>query len=175
MNLADTRINSQLFISLIFFPSLFLSCLYFNGEIPCLVRIGGRENFFHCYKCGKRRLLHNFSNLEYLHRFNTIEMLTMIFFFTIMKVAATRCFCKTAIHVWREQCTMIALFVLRLFNFFDFHLLGFLSIYCLMSKVIKSSYDFLQFLFESRYDVTVLPCGHTIHQKCLKEMRDHYQ
>ncbi|XVE98500.1 hypothetical protein REPUB_Repub03eG0111900 [Reevesia pubescens] len=32
-----------------------------------------------------------------------------------------------------------------------------------------------EFLFESRYDVTVLPCGHTIHTDCLKEMRDHLQ
>ncbi|KAL0792379.1 hypothetical protein Bca101_063756 [Brassica carinata] len=31
------------------------------------------------------------------------------------------------------------------------------------------------YLFESRNDVTVLPCGHTIHQKCLEEMREHYQ
>jgi RING finger/CHY zinc finger protein 1 len=32
-----------------------------------------------------------------------------------------------------------------------------------------------EYLFESRNDVTVLPCGHTIHQKCLEEMREHYQ
>ncbi|XVF47947.1 hypothetical protein PTKIN_Ptkin03bG0150400 [Pterospermum kingtungense] len=32
-----------------------------------------------------------------------------------------------------------------------------------------------EFLFESRSDVTVLPCGHTIHSDCLKEMRGHYQ
>ncbi|CAI0444615.1 unnamed protein product [Linum tenue] len=31
------------------------------------------------------------------------------------------------------------------------------------------------YLFESRQDVTVLPCGHTIHQGCLKEMQEHYQ
>lgn len=33
----------------------------------------------------------------------------------------------------------------------------------------------VQFLFESRNDVTVLPCGHTIHTDCFKEMRDHFQ
>ncbi|KAM1224752.1 probable E3 ubiquitin-protein ligase RZFP34 isoform X2 [Malus sylvestris] len=32
-----------------------------------------------------------------------------------------------------------------------------------------------EFLFETRNDVTVMPCGHTIHKNCLKEMRDHYQ
>ncbi|KAF2304505.1 hypothetical protein GH714_032824 [Hevea brasiliensis] len=32
-----------------------------------------------------------------------------------------------------------------------------------------------EFLFESRYDVTVLPCGHTIHKNCLKEMSEHHQ
>ncbi|MBA0844317.1 hypothetical protein Goarm_001420 [Gossypium armourianum] len=32
-----------------------------------------------------------------------------------------------------------------------------------------------EFLFESRQNVTVLPCGHTIHTNCLKEMRDHFQ
>lgn len=32
-----------------------------------------------------------------------------------------------------------------------------------------------EFLFESRSDITVMPCGHTIHMNCLKEMREHYQ
>ncbi|GKV42031.1 hypothetical protein SLEP1_g49487 [Rubroshorea leprosula] len=32
-----------------------------------------------------------------------------------------------------------------------------------------------EYLFESRNDVTVLRCGHTIHTNCFKEMRDHYQ
>lgn len=33
----------------------------------------------------------------------------------------------------------------------------------------------LQYLFESRNDVTVMPCGHTIHKSCLNEMREHFQ
>jgi RING finger/CHY zinc finger protein 1 len=32
-----------------------------------------------------------------------------------------------------------------------------------------------EYLFESTNDVSVLPCGHTIHVKCLKEMEEHYQ
>ncbi|ERN06022.1 E3 ubiquitin-protein ligase MIEL1 isoform X1 [Amborella trichopoda] len=32
-----------------------------------------------------------------------------------------------------------------------------------------------EYLFESTNDITVLPCGHTIHVDCLKEMRDHLQ
>ncbi|GFY88853.1 CHY-type/CTCHY-type/RING-type zinc finger protein [Actinidia rufa] len=32
-----------------------------------------------------------------------------------------------------------------------------------------------EYLFESRNDVTVMPCGHTIHQSCLKEMQEHCQ
>ncbi|CAH2075740.1 unnamed protein product [Thlaspi arvense] len=32
-----------------------------------------------------------------------------------------------------------------------------------------------EYLFESRNDVTVMPCGHTIHKSCLKEMQEHYQ
>ncbi|PHT74654.1 hypothetical protein T459_21931 [Capsicum annuum] len=32
-----------------------------------------------------------------------------------------------------------------------------------------------EYLFESVNDVTVLPCGHTIHKNCLKEMQEHYQ
>lgn len=35
--------------------------------------------------------------------------------------------------------------------------------------------DVPQFLFESRVDVTSMPCGHTIHSSCLKEMQEHYQ
>ncbi|KAI8014396.1 putative E3 ubiquitin-protein ligase RZFP34 [Camellia lanceoleosa] len=34
---------------------------------------------------------------------------------------------------------------------------------------------FLQYLFESRNDVTVMPCGHTIHESCLKDMHEHYR
>ncbi|XP_024630996.1 probable E3 ubiquitin-protein ligase RZFP34 isoform X1 [Medicago truncatula] len=32
-----------------------------------------------------------------------------------------------------------------------------------------------EYLFESRNDVIVMPCGHTIHKSCLNEMREHFQ
>ncbi|KAG9145037.1 hypothetical protein Leryth_026291 [Lithospermum erythrorhizon] len=32
-----------------------------------------------------------------------------------------------------------------------------------------------EYLFESRNDVSILPCGHTIHRNCLKEMQEHSQ
>uniref|UniRef100_A0A6P3ZA79 E3 ubiquitin-protein ligase RZFP34-like n=1 Tax=Ziziphus jujuba TaxID=326968 RepID=A0A6P3ZA79_ZIZJJ len=32
-----------------------------------------------------------------------------------------------------------------------------------------------EFLFDSRKDISVLPCGHTIHLDCLKEMELHFQ
>ncbi|KAL7260835.1 hypothetical protein ACSBR1_006492 [Camellia fascicularis] len=32
-----------------------------------------------------------------------------------------------------------------------------------------------EYLFESRNDVTVMSCGHTIHKICLKEMHEYYQ
>ncbi|CAL5325247.1 unnamed protein product [Camellia sinensis] len=32
-----------------------------------------------------------------------------------------------------------------------------------------------EYLFESRNDVTVMPCGHTIHESCLKDMHEHYR
>ncbi|KQK09499.1 hypothetical protein BRADI_2g48340v3 [Brachypodium distachyon] len=32
-----------------------------------------------------------------------------------------------------------------------------------------------EYLFESTNDVSVLPCGHTIHENCLKEMEEHCQ
>lgn len=67
-------------------------------------------------------------------------------------------------------------------NFFHCYKCG-----CCYSNLLKNSHPCVEgamhhdcpvcfeFLFESRYDVTVLPCGHTIHESCLKEMRDHYQ
>ncbi|KAJ6743610.1 CHY-TYPE/CTCHY-TYPE/RING-TYPE ZINC FINGER PROTEIN [Salix viminalis] len=67
-------------------------------------------------------------------------------------------------------------------NFFHCYKCG-----CCYSNLLKNSHPCIEgamhhdcpvcfeFLFESRYDVTVLPCGHTIHKSCLKEMRDHYQ
>ncbi|KAH1115410.1 hypothetical protein J1N35_008788 [Gossypium stocksii] len=33
----------------------------------------------------------------------------------------------------------------------------------------------LQFLFDTMKDVTVLPCGHTMHLGCLREMEEHYR
>ncbi|KAJ6381706.1 hypothetical protein OIU77_030390 [Salix suchowensis] len=32
-----------------------------------------------------------------------------------------------------------------------------------------------EFLFETTKDITVLPCGHTIHLECVKEMQQHFQ
>lgn len=67
-------------------------------------------------------------------------------------------------------------------NFFHCYKCG-----CCYSNLLKNSHPCVEgamhhdcpvcfeFLFESRDDVTVLPCGHTIHKSCLKEMRDHYQ
>ncbi|KAF7021914.1 hypothetical protein CFC21_034777 [Triticum aestivum] len=58
---------------------------------------------------------------------------------------------------------------------------------CCYSKVLKNSHACVEgamhhdcpicfeYLFESRNDVSVLPCGHTIHEKCLKEMKEHCQ
>ncbi|CAI0444518.1 unnamed protein product [Linum tenue] len=44
-----------------------------------------------------------------------------------------------------------------------------------LTAIVVECFIRLQYLFESRQDVTVLPCGHTIHQGCLKEMQEHYQ
>ncbi|XP_043810849.1 probable E3 ubiquitin-protein ligase RZFP34 isoform X4 [Manihot esculenta] len=67
-------------------------------------------------------------------------------------------------------------------NFFHCYKCG-----CCYSNFLKNSHPCVEgamhhdcpvcfeFLFESRYNVTVLPCGHTIHEKCLKEMREHCQ
>ncbi|KAF5949314.1 hypothetical protein HYC85_011307 [Camellia sinensis] len=32
-----------------------------------------------------------------------------------------------------------------------------------------------EYLFESRNYVIVMPCGHTIHESCLKDMHEHYR
>ncbi|CAN6721213.1 unnamed protein product [Malus baccata var. baccata] len=67
-------------------------------------------------------------------------------------------------------------------NFFHCYKCG-----CCYSVLLKNSHPCVEgamhhdcpvcfeFLFETRNDVTVMPCGHTIHKNCLKEMRDHYQ
>ncbi|CAO2183052.1 unnamed protein product [Urochloa humidicola] len=58
---------------------------------------------------------------------------------------------------------------------------------CCYSIVLKNSHACVEgamhhdcpicfeYLFESTNDVSVLPCGHTIHVKCLKEMEEHCQ
>lgn len=33
----------------------------------------------------------------------------------------------------------------------------------------------LQFLFDTMTDITVLPCGHTIHLECIKEMERYFK
>ena len=53
-----------------------------------------------------------------------------------------------------------------------------------VSKILKSFlilrevfffFFSIQFLFDTMRDITVLPCGHTIHLECLKEMEQHYR
>jgi len=77
---------------------------------PLKCRIGGRENFFHCYKC--------------------------------------RC-CYSVVLMNSHPCIE-----------------GAMHHDCPVC---------FEYLFESTNDVTVLPCGHTIHGNCLKEMQDHFQ
>lgn len=67
-------------------------------------------------------------------------------------------------------------------NFFHCYTCG-----CCYSVLLKNSHPCVEramhqdcpvcfeYLFESTNDVTVLPCGHTIHASCLKEMQDHLQ
>ncbi|XP_022935787.1 probable E3 ubiquitin-protein ligase RZFP34 [Cucurbita moschata] len=67
-------------------------------------------------------------------------------------------------------------------NFFHCYKCG-----CCYSIILKNSHPCVEgamhhdcpvcfeFLFDSTNDVTVMPCGHTIHHNCLKEMRDHFQ
>lgn len=33
----------------------------------------------------------------------------------------------------------------------------------------------MQFLFDTLKDLTILPCGHTMHMDCLKEMEQHHR
>ncbi|CAJ1972148.1 unnamed protein product [Sphenostylis stenocarpa] len=58
---------------------------------------------------------------------------------------------------------------------------------CCYSTLLKNSHPCVEgamhhdcpvcfeYLFESRNDITVMPCGHTIHKSCLNEMREHFQ
>ncbi|KAG2691641.1 hypothetical protein I3843_08G017500 [Carya illinoinensis] len=67
-------------------------------------------------------------------------------------------------------------------NFFHCYKCG-----CCYSILLKNSHPCVEgamhhdcpvcfeYLFDSRNDVAVLPCGHTIHKNCLKEMQDHLQ
>ncbi|XP_023523417.1 probable E3 ubiquitin-protein ligase RZFP34 [Cucurbita pepo subsp. pepo] len=67
-------------------------------------------------------------------------------------------------------------------NFFHCHKCG-----CCYSAILKNSHPCIEgamhhdcpvcfeYLFDSTNDVSVMPCGHTIHQNCLNAMRDHFQ
>uniref|UniRef100_A0A453FI40 RING-type domain-containing protein n=1 Tax=Aegilops tauschii subsp. strangulata TaxID=200361 RepID=A0A453FI40_AEGTS len=78
-------------------------------------------------------------------------------------------------HALKEPCIMTVQSASRLVFSCSFVS----AAYCLMNGLISDfklscGCDF-QYLFESRNDVSVLPCGHTIHEKCLKEMKEHCQ
>ncbi|XAR60032.1 Ubiquitin--protein ligase [Bertholletia excelsa] len=67
-------------------------------------------------------------------------------------------------------------------NFFHCNKCG-----CCYSKVIKDAHHCVEramhhncpicfeFLFETMKDITILPCGHTIHLECLQEMKQHFR
>lgn len=46
---------------------------------------------------------------------------------------------------------------------------------CLGFIITEWYHFFLQYLFDTTKDITVLHCGHTIHLECLKEMERHFQ
>ncbi|KAL7248014.1 hypothetical protein ACSBR2_002833 [Camellia fascicularis] len=67
-------------------------------------------------------------------------------------------------------------------NFFHCNKCG-----CCYSRLMKDSHICIEkamhhncpvcfeYLFETTKDITVLPCGHTIHLQCVKEMEQHFQ
>ncbi|CAK9164525.1 unnamed protein product [Ilex paraguariensis] len=99
-----------------------------NGCGIC--RIGGRENFFHCYKC---RCC-----------------------YSVLLKNSHPCV-EGAMH---HDCPVCFEVYYHLTNTFSF-----------MTVAVTD----ILYLFESRNDVTVMPCGHTIHKNCLKEMQEHFQ
>ncbi|PNX93897.1 RING finger and CHY zinc finger domain-containing protein 1-like, partial [Trifolium pratense] len=137
-------------------------CKFFDDDVSkkqyhcdeCgICRTGGEENFFHCKKCGKLLIEHCFPKAT-----NPFTCVSSVF---KLSVSLTK----------------------YLVNCHDL----LLSVDCCYSSSMKDSHRCIEkamhqncpvcfeFLFDTTKDITVLPCGHTIHLGCVREMQKHCQ
>lgn len=80
--------------------------------------------------------------------------------------------------MWKRQCTTTVLFALRWnFKTRNYFVMFIHVIYQYEMFYVNNiiNHPFLQFLFDTMSDISVLPCGHTIHLECVKEMEQRLQ
>lgn len=100
----------------------------------------------------------------------------LLIFFTIhVQDVATQNWLRIHITVLKGQCTTAVQFALR-YTLSQFQKIETCKeeVWYLRYSLFNLTFDCdLQYLFDTMKDITVLPCGHTIHLDCLKEMEHH--
>ncbi|XP_062117371.1 E3 ubiquitin-protein ligase RZFP34-like isoform X1 [Humulus lupulus] len=127
-------------------------CKFFDDDVS--------KNQYHCNECGICRLDTYFCSCVHFHYHLT----------STKRVNKRSYLCLENCRVGGKE------------NFFHCNKCG-----CCYSTMLKDSHSCVEkamhhncpvcfeYLFETMKDITVLPCGHTIHLECVKEMEQHLQ
>jgi hypothetical protein len=164
-----------------------------------ICRGGGRDNFFHCDRCGccySNALQNGHPCVEKSMHQNCPVCFEVLFVFSLLwKLHLWWWFIQyfrtetAPLDVYRLSCLACSLVTFSYwFPKSDGNLLWEISrvtqmgivtyvvCFCKSQVVCWLTHSFtLQYLFDSVKDITVLPCGHTMHLECLRDMHTHAQ
>jgi hypothetical protein len=110
------------------------------------------------------------------HNCSVCFEVSLIFTFTVHRLLWKRIwyiFKDTLIHtdLWWDPCTVCIFYFMHTLNSMLFRL----GLYFRWGLYLHVGLCFVQYLFDSMKDITVMPCGHTMHLECLREMHRHAQ
>ncbi|KAK2996982.1 hypothetical protein RJ639_025356 [Escallonia herrerae] len=96
-------------------------------------------------------------------------------------------FVLTAVYVWEDTSVEVATYMMMIHLRNSITVMGAASAGCCFSILLKDDHPCVEgamhhdcpvcfeYLFETRNDVSVMRCGHTMHRSCLDEMKEHSQ
>jgi len=160
-------------LSFVFWPSIFYN----------IHRTGGEENFFHCNKCGKFFIEHCFS--KETNSFHCVNSVFKLSAFLTKSLSWSLIVCRMLLFntdegftplYWKSNASKLPGLLWGNFSRARARIyLGRFLFQIVCTNQVNLLFSSVQFLFETTKDITVLPCGHTIHLGCVREMQQHFQ